>query len=194
MYLMKRFCLYIFFFSIFFSVAGNSNESNPYKENVEDIFNINKMVSHDKKFTLFFKTRNKAVLAKGENFNYITDYPQDLYLFNNITEKIKPLVTYDWFPSRAKTLAKSYKFPVFPEDYAYYLLNDNQTLIMISAVKSPDINFKYNIRKNSLETFTKSNRYNFMISSILKNCQFKDMNSLHECKYYKPLISSNLIN
>jgi hypothetical protein len=173
---------------------GNSNESNPYKEGVEDVFNIGKMLSHDKKFTLFFKTRDKAVLAKGEDFNYITDYPQDLYLFNNSTEKTKPLITYDWFPSKAKFLSRNYKFPVFPEDYAYYLLSDDQTIIMISAVKSLDSNFKYNIGTNTLEALAQNNRYNFMISSILKNCEFKNMNSLYECKYYKPLISSNLIN
>ena len=40
------------------------------------------MNSHDKNFTLFFKTRDKAVLARGENFNYITDYPQDLYIYD----------------------------------------------------------------------------------------------------------------
>ncbi len=64
----------------------SSNESIPYKQDVREIFNIGKMVSHNKEFTLFFKTRNKAVLAKGQDFNYITDYPQDLYLFNNKTE------------------------------------------------------------------------------------------------------------
>lgn len=177
-----------------FNIQGNSNESNPYKEDVEDIFNIGKMLSHDKKFTLFFKTRNKSVLARGENFNYITDYPQDLYLFNNRTEKIKPLITYDWFPTKAKSLSRNNKLPVFPEDYAYYLLNDNQTIIMISAVKYLDSNFKYNIITNSLETLAKNNRYNFMISSILKSCGFKDLNSLYKCRYYKPLISTNLIN
>ena len=150
---MKKFLLFFFVFSFFFNIEGNSNESSPYKEDIEDILNIGQMLSHDKKFTLFFKTRNKAILAKGEEFNYITDYPQDLYLFNNITEKAKPLITYDWFPSRAKSLTKNYNFPVFPEDYAYYLLNDNQTIIMISAVKSLDINFKYNIDKNTLCSF-----------------------------------------
>ncbi len=177
-----------------FNIEGNSNESVPYKQDIEEVFNIGKMISHDKKFTLFFKTRDKAVLAKGENFNYITDYPQDLYLFNNNTEKTKPLITYDWFPRKAKSLSVNYKLPVFPEDYAYYLLNDNQTIIMISAVKSLNSNFKYNIITNTLEVLAKNNRYNFMISSILKNCEFKNMNSLYECKYYKPLISSNLIN
>jgi len=79
----KNFLLYIFFFLICFNIEGSSNEFTPYKRDVGEVFNIGKMLSHDKKFTLFFKTRNKAVLAKGQDFNYITDYPQDLYLFNN---------------------------------------------------------------------------------------------------------------
>jgi len=190
----KKFIFYIFVFLFFFNIEGNSNESTPYKENVKDVFNIGKMISHDKKFTLFFKTRDNAILAKGEDFNYITDYPQDLYIFNNKTEKTKPLITYDWFPSKAKSLIRNYKYPVFPEDYAYYLLNDNNTLVMISAVKSINNNFKYNIRTNTLETLKENNRYNFIISSILKSCGFRNMNSLYECKYYKPLISLNLIN
>ena len=152
------------------------------------------MLSHDKEFTLFFKTRDKAVLAKGQDFNYITDYPQDLYLFNNKTEKTKPLITYDWFPNKAKSLISNYEYPVFPEDYAYYLLSDNHTIIMISAVKSINKNFKYNINTNTLEKLAENNQYNFLISSILKGCGFKNTNSLYECKYYKPLISINLIN
>ena len=191
---MKKIFICTLFFLFFFNIEGNSSESAPYKKNVEEVFNIGKMASHDKKFTLFFKTRDKAVLARGEDFNYITDYPQDLYLFINETKKTIPLITYDWFPQKAKTLSSNYEFPVFPEDYAYYLLNDNQTLIMISAVKSINDNFKYNINTKTLEILRESNRYNFLISSILKGCGFKNMNSLYECEYYKPLISYNLIN
>ena len=83
---MKKFLLYIFFFLVCFNLEGNSNESTPYKKDVSEVFNIGKMLSHDKEFTLFFRTRDKAVLAKGQEFNYITDYPQDLYLFDNKTE------------------------------------------------------------------------------------------------------------
>ena len=119
---MNKFLLCIFFFLFCFNIEGNSNESTPYKQDVREIFNIGKMLSHDKEFTLFFKTRDKAVLAKGQDFNYITDYPQDLYLFNNKTKKTKPLITYDWFPNKAKSLISNYEYPVFPEDYAYYLL------------------------------------------------------------------------
>tara|TARA_B100000686_G_C16550363_1_gene842214 strand:- start:139 stop:714 length:576 start_codon:yes stop_codon:yes gene_type:complete len=190
----KKFLIYIFFFLFFFGIKGNSNESAPYKDNLRDIFNIGQMLSHDKEFTLFFKTRDRAVLAKGEGYNYITDYPQDLYLFHNNTKKTKPLITYDWFPKKAKALIMNYEFPVFPEDYAYYLLNDNQTLIMISAIKAINNNFKYNIVSRTLEVLPENNRYNFVISSILKGCGFKNMSSLYECKYYKPLISINLIN
>ena len=191
---MKKFLLHTFLFLFCFNIEVSSNESIPYKQDVREIFNIGKMVSHNREFTLFFKTRNKAVLAKGQEFNYITDYPQDLYLFNNKTEKAKPLITYDWFPNKAKSLISNYEYPVFPEDYAYYLLSDNHTIIMISAVKSINKNFKYNIKTNTLEKLAENNQYNFLISSILKGCGFKTINSLYECKYYKPLISINLIN
>ena len=191
---MKKFLLHTFLFLFCFNIEVSSNESIPYKQDVREIFNIGKMVSHNREFTLFFKTRNKAVLAKGQDFNYITDYPQDLYLYNNETEKTKPLITYDWFPNKAKSLISNYEYPVFPEDYAYYLLGDNLTIIMISAVKSINKNFKYNIKTNTLEKLAKNNQYNFLISSILKGCGFKNMSSLYECKYYKPLISINLIN
>ena len=153
---MKKFLLHTLLFLFCFNIEVSSNESIPYKQDVREIFNIGKMVSHNKEFTLFFKTRNKAVLAKGQDFNYITDYPQDLYLFNNETEKTKPLITYDWFPNKAKSLINNYEYPVFPEDYAYYLLVDNHTIIMISAVKSINKNFKYNIDTNSLETLAEN--------------------------------------
>ena len=68
------------------------------------------------------------------------------------------------------------------------------TIIMISAVKSINKNFEYNINTNTLEKLAENNQYNFLISSFLKGCGFKNINSLYECKYYKPLISINLIN
>jgi len=190
----KKFLLYTLFFLFCFNIEGNSNESNPYKHDVREVFNIGKMLSHDKEFTLFFKTRNNAVLAKGKDFNYITDYPQDLYLFNNKTEKTKPLITYDWFPKKVKELGSNYNLPVFPEDYAYYLLNDNRTLIMISGIKSIRSNFKFNLHDNKLEKLPKDNNYKLFVSSLLKDCGYKDINSTYKCSFYKPLISKNLIN
>ena len=55
---------------------------------IDDIFFVGKMESYNQKFTLYFKTREKAILARGKNFNYITDYPQDLYIYNHFTKEI----------------------------------------------------------------------------------------------------------
>ena len=191
---MNKLILYILFFTFFFIIEGNSSERNPDIKNYEDIFNIGQMLSHDKKFTLFFRTREKAVLAKGEEFNYITDYPQDLYILYNDTGKIDPVITYDWFPKKVKELGSNYNLPVFPEDYAYYLLNDNRTLIMISGIKSIRSNFKFNLQNNKVEKLPKNNNYKLFVSSLLKNCGYKDINSTYTCSFYKPLISANLIN
>ena len=191
---MKNFLFYFIFFVFSSNTYGNANEANPYKQDLEEVFNIGKMLSHDKKFTLFFKSREKAVLAKGEEFNYIMDYPQDLYILNNRSGIISPLITYDWFPNTAKNLSFISDLPVFPEDYAYYLLNDNQTLIMISGIKSIRSNFKFNLKSKKLEKLARNNKYKLFVSSILKDCGYKDINSTYKCSYYKPLISINLIN
>jgi hypothetical protein len=191
---MSKILFYIIFFIFCLNTQLSSNESNPYKQDVEEVFNIGKMLSHDKKFTLFFKSRKKAILARGEEFNYITDYPQDLYILYNDTGKTKPLITYDWFPKTVKNLRLVYNLPVFPEDYAYYLLSDNKTLIMISGVKSIRSNFKYDLKNNQLEQLPKDNKYKLFVSSLLKDCGYKDINSTYKCSYYKPLISLNLIN
>jgi len=190
----KKLLLYIIFFSLFFNIEGNSDEIHPVKENFQEVFNVGIMLSHDDKFTLYFRTREKAVLAKGEEFNYITDYPQDLYILYNDTGKISPLITYDWFPKKVKELGSDYNLPVFPEDYAYYLLSDNQTLIMISGIKSIRSNFKFNLKDNKLEKLPINNDYKLYISSLLKDCGYSDVNDTYKCSYYKPLISENLIN
>ena len=191
---MKNFFLYFISFFLFFNIQANSDEIYPVKENFEEVFNIGTMLSHDDKFTLYFKTREKAILAKGKEFNYIKDYPQDLYILYNDTGKTNALITHDWFPKKVKELGSSYNLPVFPEDYAYYLLSDNETLIMISGIKSIRSNFKFNLRKKKLEKLPMENDYKIYISSLLKNCGYKDMNSTYKCSYYKPLISKNLIN
>ena len=191
---MKNFLFYFIFFVFSSNTYGNANEANPYKQDLEEVFNIGKMLSHDKKFTLFFKSREKAVLARGEELNYITDYPQDLYLLHNDTGKISPVITYDWFPQKVKNLSLISNLPVFPEDYAYYLLNDNETIIMISGVKYIRSNFKFNLKNKKLETLPRNNKYKLFISSLLKDCGYKDIHSTYKCSYYKPLISVNLIN
>ena len=177
-----------------YNIEGNSNEVSPVQQDFEEVFNVGKMLSHDDRFTLYFKTREKAVLAKGEGFNYITDYPQDLYILYNDTGKISPVITYDWFPQKVKELGSNYHLPVFPEDYAYYLLSDNETLIMISGIKSIRSNYKFNLKNNKLEKLPTDNNYKLFVSSLLKNCSYQNINATYQCSFYKPLISANLIN
>ena len=98
-------------------MEGKSNEMSPSKLDYEQVINIGKMLSHDNLFTLYFNTREKAILAKGQEFNYIKDYPQDLYYLNNVTGRVYPLITYDWFPKKVKELGTSYDLPIFPEDF-----------------------------------------------------------------------------
>ena len=191
---MKKLFLYFIFFLLFFNVEGISDEIYPVKKNLDEVFNVGKMLSHDDKFTLYFRTRDKAVLAKGQEFNYITDYPQDLYILYNDTGKTSPVITYDWFPKKVKELGSNYNLPIFPEDYAYYLLSDNRTLIMISGIKSIRSNFKFNLQNNKLEKLPKDNNYKLFVSSLLKDCGYRDINSTFTCSFYKPLISEILIN
>ena len=183
----------IIIFILLLSLVENSNsESN--LTNIDEIFYIGKMDSHNNDFVLFFKTREKAILAKGEEYNYITDYPQDLYIYDRKSEETKPLITYDWFPRHAKFYLSNYDFPVFPEDFAYYLMKDNKTLIMVSAVKNINQNFKFDISTNKLHKYSTKGKLDFIISSITKDCGFSSMNDTYKCNYYKPLISQNLIN
>ena len=191
---MKKLLLFFIPLFLFFNIAGNSDEISPVKQDFEEVFNVGKMLSHDDKFTLYFRTREKAVLARGGEFNYITDYPQDLYILYNDTGRTSPVITYDWLPKKIKELGSNHDLPVFPEDYAYYLLSDNETLIMISGVKSIRSNFKFNLQTNKLEKLPVNNNYKLYVSSLLKNCGYKDINATYKCSFYKPLISENLIN
>ena len=104
---MKKYFFLINF--ILFIFLNNSYSDNNSIE-VDQIFHIGKMDSHNKKFILFFKTREKAILAKGEEFNYITDYPQDLYIYDRKTKISEPLITYEWFPKLAKFYLSNYDF------------------------------------------------------------------------------------
>ena len=191
---MNKLLIYFLLFFYLFGLEVKANDTFPYKAELEEVFNVGTMLSHDDKFTLYFRTREKAVLAKGKEFNYITDYPQDLYILYNDTGKTIPLITYDWFPKKVRELGLNYNLPVFPEDYAYYLLSDNRTLIMISGIKSIRSNFKFNLHNNKLEKLSKDNNYKLFVSSLLKDCGYKDMDSTYKCSFYKPLISKNLIN
>ena len=181
---------------IFLIIILNCHHSLAEPNNLEkeDFFYIGIMKSYNNDFTLYFKTRSKAVLARGEEFNYITDYPQDLYIYNNHTKSDESLISYDWFPSKAKQIIEHYDFPVFPEDFAYYLLNDNNTLIMVSAIKNINANLVFDISKRNLKRYDKKNRLEFIISSVAKKCGYLSLQDKYNCNYYKPLISNNLIN
>ena len=144
---MKKFII-ISFYLIF--ISGSVIAEN-IESSANTLFHIGQMNSHNKSFALFFKTRNKAVLARGEDYNYVTEFPQDLYIYNYKTKISSPLISYEWFPSQAKHLLEAYDYPVFPEDFAYYLLKDNNTLIMISAVKNIKGNFKFDIVNKRLK-------------------------------------------
>jgi hypothetical protein len=181
----------IFFVLIFFSnISLAENQASP----IDKLFYIGQMNSHDKKFSLYFKTRAKAVLARGVDSNYVTEFPQDLYIYNHKTKISSPLITYDWFPSKVKYLLETYNYPVFPEDFAYYLLKDNNTLIMISAVKDIHKNFKFTIANKKLNQYSSDSKFDFIISSIAKDCRHSKLKENYKCNYYKPLISTNLIN
>ena len=187
---MNKILLTFFFLIIFnkFSLATENSFST------DDLFHIDQMDAHKKNFALFFKVRPKAVLAKGENSNYINDYPKDLYIYNHSTKSSSPLISYDWFPSQAKYFLQEYDFPVFPDDFAYYLLKDDKTLVMISAVKSLNANFKYDIINKRLELYPTTGKFDFIISSFSKDCGYYKFKNNYKCNIYKPLISSNLIN
>ena len=191
-----KFKVIIVFFLLLFTQSSNSENDLGYVElsTLDEIFYIGKMDSHNNDFVLFFKTREKSILARGEQFNYITDYPQDLYIFDRKTKKTEPLITYEWFPRIAKFYLSNYDFPVFPEDFAYYLMQDNKTLIMVSAIKNINQNLKFDISTKKLDKYPTKGKLDFIVSSISKDCGFSSMEDTYECNYYKPLISQNLIN
>jgi hypothetical protein len=186
---MRRLIFVFIFISINQLSFANDNEYN-----VADLFFIDQMNSHNDDFALYFKPRDKAILARGESNNYINDYPKDLYIYDYKTKNSSPLISYEWFPARAKYFLEEYNFPVFPDDFAYYLLKDNKTLVMISAVKSLNANFKFDIDKKKLELYPKNGKFDFIISSIAKNCGYDNFKENYKCNFYKPLISSTLIN
>ena len=184
----------VFIFIILFITLKSFAFSKDNSFYPDDLFHIDHMDSHNKKFALYFKGREKSILARGEESNYINDYPKDLYIYNYSTKSSSPLISYDWFPSQAKFHLEEYDFPVFPDDFAYYLLKDDKTLVMISAVKSLNANFKYDIFNKKLELYPTTGKFDFIISSFSKDCGHYKFKDNYKCSIYKPLISSNLIN
>ena len=179
---------------LFFVIIPNISYGEIYNKNSNKYFYVGKMKSYNNKFTLYFKTRDKAILAKGEEKNYINDYPQDLYIYNHNSKEDIPLLTYEWFPRKVKKLVKNYSYPVFPEDFAYYLMKDNNTLILVSGKKNFYQNLEYNIETKNLKNFSNSGKLSFIISSYAEICGYESNKNNFECSIEKPLISKNLIN
>ena len=75
--------LLVFIIFLSFKNFGLTQEN---KSLVDNLFHIDQMNSHNKNFALYFKTREKAILARGENSNYINDYPKDLYMYDYKTK------------------------------------------------------------------------------------------------------------
>ena len=65
---------------------------------------------------------------------------------------------------------------------------------MVSAIKNINQNLKFDISTKKLEQYSAKGKLNFIVSSISKDCGFATMEDTYKCKYYKPLISQNLIN
>ena len=186
---MKKLLYFIIFFLNF-----QYSYSEIKHDQFSNLFNIGKMISYNKEFTLYFKPRDKAILARGEKINYIKDFPQDLYIYYHLTQKDFPLISYDWFPREVKKITNYYKYPVFPEDFAYYLLEDNNTLVMINTKKNFNKNFEFDIKSRKLKFHDNLGKINFIISTYAQNCGFKDISKNFECNFYKPLISNYLFN
>ena len=79
---------------LFFIFTVNVYSQDKYFQ-PDDLFYIDQMDSHNKDFSLYFKVREKSILARGENQNYINDYPKDLYIYNYSTKSSSPLISYD---------------------------------------------------------------------------------------------------
>ena len=57
-----------------------------------------------------------------------------------------------------------------------------------------DANFSFDITARKLKKYPINGKFDFIISSIIKNCGHSKLNENYKCNLYKPLISNNLIN
>ena len=71
---------------------------------------------------------------------------------------------------------------------------DNNTLILVSAVKNFNQNLQYDIKNKKLSLEDSKGKLDFIISSYAKSCGFSSLKDNFECRLYKPLISRNLIS
>ena len=83
----KIFLLIIILFSLNKIAIAQDNKFSP-----NNLFHIDQMNSHNKDFALYFKGREKSILARGETENYINDYPKDLYIYDYKTKTSSSLI------------------------------------------------------------------------------------------------------
>ena len=76
----------------------------------------------------------------------------------------------------------------------YYLLEDNNTLVMINTKKKNKKNFEFNISKKELSIHKNSGKIDFIISTLAKSCGFKNLSDNYECNFYKPLVLTYIFN
>ena len=62
---------FIVTFFVLISLSNSSSAENQASP-IDELFHIGQMNSYDKKFSLYFKTREKAVLGRGVDYNYVT--------------------------------------------------------------------------------------------------------------------------
>ena len=106
---MKRLSvLFIAFFVFTTNVYSQDEFFQP-----DDLFHIDHMDSHNKEFSLYFKGREKSILARGENENYINDYPKDLYIYNHLTKSSSPLFLMSGFLRKLNIFYKNMIFQCF---------------------------------------------------------------------------------
>ena len=68
--------IFLFFISYFFLTNFVYSQDKFFKP--DDLFHIDHMDSHNKEFTLYFKGREKSILARGEESNYINEIDPNL--------------------------------------------------------------------------------------------------------------------
>ena len=65
---------------------------------------------------------------------------------------------------------------------------------MINTKKKNKKNFEFNISKKELSIHKNSGKIDFIISTLAKNCGFKNLSDNYECNFYKPLVSTYIFN
>ena len=87
-----------FFFYILFLLLNltQTTSAKDIEFTASDLFHLDKMDSHNNNFALYFKSREKSVLARGEDYNYINDYPKDLYIYDYQSKESYPLISYEY--------------------------------------------------------------------------------------------------